>query len=196
MQRSKWILGILATILLGALGSGLWSVVFEPTLGWCGKAFLTLVTLGVSAARDSVYARAARGYVEFPSVILMEFMVLLFAASALTWVLLNLPWASKPQPAEKAHRAARLLRWQLLFICLGSAIVVVQCEMVGYAMKVHSYFRQSLTICRPFIPQHDENVLSSRYARMKTRNDFVLLYGELQNIAQTNNVELPPFSPW
>jgi hypothetical protein len=69
----KWIAGILGTLVLGALGSGLWNVLFAPLGSLIVKAALSLVTLGISSARDQVYATAARGYAERPSVMLLLF---------------------------------------------------------------------------------------------------------------------------
>jgi hypothetical protein len=196
MQRSKWFLGICATILLGAFGSGLWSVVFAPSLGFLSKTFLSLVTLGVTAARDSVYADAARGYVEFPSVILQEFLGLAMAGGPLVWLVFELPRRPTRETLEAKERGERVFRWLLLVLCLLGVIIAVQSAKLGYSMRVHSYFRQSLTICRPFIPKHDEDILCSRFARMKNKGDFVALYSELDAIARQSNVEIPKFSPW
>jgi len=196
MQRFKWIIGICATILLGALGSGLWSVIFEPTLGWLGKVFLSLVTLGMSAARDSVYARAALSFGEFPSVFLMELVGLLVPMVPLLWLVSILPFPVKARSDERIQKSRRMLRFGLLFLCLMGAVITVQCNMVGYAFRVHAHFRQALAICRPYISEHDADVFSSRYARIKTRDQFMAIYGELEAIAHANNVELSPFSPW
>jgi len=57
--RTKWILGGISTVVLGALGSGLWSGVFAPLGSIAFRGLLSIVTLGLAAAKDSVYRRAA-----------------------------------------------------------------------------------------------------------------------------------------
>src|SRR3989442_14883559 len=70
-RKLKWTLGIIGTILLGALGSGLWSVVFAPLGSTILKWLLSIVTLGIASARDALYVSAALGYRERPSLILL-----------------------------------------------------------------------------------------------------------------------------
>ncbi len=60
----KVALGLVGTVLLGALGSGLWELGLRPGGQWLAKAFLTAVTLGSSYLKDRVYIEAARGYHE------------------------------------------------------------------------------------------------------------------------------------
>src|SRR5579863_8528148 len=60
----KIALGTLGTLLLGALGSGLWELALRPGGQWLGRAFLSLVTFGSRYLKDQVYIEAARGYHE------------------------------------------------------------------------------------------------------------------------------------
>ena len=57
--RTKCILGGISTFVLGSLGSGLWSGVFAPLGSIAFRGLLSIVTLGLAAAKDSVYRRAA-----------------------------------------------------------------------------------------------------------------------------------------
>lgn len=57
----KWTLGILATILLGALGSGLWDVLLKGAFGAVGRGILTVITFGYTNLRDSSYLEIAQG---------------------------------------------------------------------------------------------------------------------------------------
>ncbi|PYL12647.1 MAG: hypothetical protein DMF48_01935 [Verrucomicrobia bacterium] len=68
--RTKWILGGISTV-LGALGSGLWSGVFAPLGSIAFRGLLSIVTLGLAAAKDSVYRRAALGFAERASELLL-----------------------------------------------------------------------------------------------------------------------------
>ncbi len=57
--------------MLGALGSGLWSGVFAPLGSFAFRGLLSIVTLGLAAAKDSVYRRAALGFAERASELLL-----------------------------------------------------------------------------------------------------------------------------
>ena len=69
--RTKWILGGISTVVLGALGSGLWSGVFAPLGSIAFRGLLSIVTLGLAGAKDSVYRRAALGFAERASELLL-----------------------------------------------------------------------------------------------------------------------------
>ena len=58
----KVTLGIVGTIVLGALDSGLWELAFKPAGQWLGNGILTAATLGSSVLKDQIYIEAAKGY--------------------------------------------------------------------------------------------------------------------------------------
>jgi hypothetical protein len=55
----KWILGVLATIVVGALGSGLWQNVFGPALHFVTRWGLDLASLGFASYKTSIYQQIA-----------------------------------------------------------------------------------------------------------------------------------------
>src|SRR5260370_30055063 len=76
---SKWkkvALGFVATILLGALGSGLWELALRPMGLWLGKTIPTAATLGSTAAKDQIYLEAAKGIHEAASLELFWLTIL------------------------------------------------------------------------------------------------------------------------
>jgi hypothetical protein len=60
----KVILGVIATIILGAIGSGVWDLVGKDVSQWLGRLILSAATLGSSAVVNSVYREAAKGFHE------------------------------------------------------------------------------------------------------------------------------------
>ena len=62
MKKTLKLLGAATlTILLGALGSGLWTILQTP-LAWCGRSVLTLLASIFTGFRDSVYQDVAKGF--------------------------------------------------------------------------------------------------------------------------------------
>src|SRR5260370_37201259 len=76
----KWALAILGTILLGALGSGLWDAIFRPLLPWLGELLLNVGTLGLEQLRDGIYVEVARGTYERAGLLIVQLVIGGFAA--------------------------------------------------------------------------------------------------------------------
>jgi len=55
-------LAALATILLGAIGSGIWSWLLAPSLQWAGRIILNLASLGFHSYKDGVYRQISADY--------------------------------------------------------------------------------------------------------------------------------------
>jgi hypothetical protein len=74
-------LGISGSLLIGALGSGLWNGVFSPIFTFIGRGLMSLLTLFYSSERDDVYDRTAVGLHELSSnlmLMIFGFLFLLF----------------------------------------------------------------------------------------------------------------------
>ena len=57
--RVQILLGIIGTIFLGALGSGLWELL-KPIFVGTGEVLVSIVTLGLTNLRDGFYSNAER----------------------------------------------------------------------------------------------------------------------------------------
>lgn len=62
-----WILGIVASIVLGAIGSGLWEIAFKPIGKKLSSIVFTIITFGAKRAQDNIYKSAAMGHHDLPS---------------------------------------------------------------------------------------------------------------------------------
>ena len=57
-------LGILATILLGAIGSGVWEYLLKPFFEFGTKFILNIATLGIETFKNDIYLQIAKGFME------------------------------------------------------------------------------------------------------------------------------------
>lgn len=71
----KIIVGVIATIILGAIGSGLWERFLGPTLDWLTKASIGTIARGYGSYRDLIYASAAKGFHEAHSLALYTLVI-------------------------------------------------------------------------------------------------------------------------
>lgn len=65
-------LALLSTILVGAIGSGLWELGMKPSLQYFGQKFLDTITLGSTTMKDNAYLAAALDQTAIPAVRVYE----------------------------------------------------------------------------------------------------------------------------
>jgi hypothetical protein len=70
----RWGLGLVGTIVVGALGSGVWDLALKPSAQWMGQLVLTAVTLGSGAMKDQIYREAAKGFHEAAALEMLIFL--------------------------------------------------------------------------------------------------------------------------
>src|SRR5437764_7100847 len=104
---SKIALGVIGSLVVGALGSGLWSWMFEPVLSRLGKGILNLVTLGISSLKDNVYSTAAEGLHEVPSLHVHLFVIAITVALPLSLSFIGLLLLRQKSPTAARRLVSR-----------------------------------------------------------------------------------------
>jgi hypothetical protein len=99
--RTKLIGGVLAAIVLGAVGNGFWQYILEPLLTKSSRAMLDLATLGVESFKNDLYREIAKGFHEKASNALYVQFNLLFGYLLLV-VLMFLPIMIRKLAQRKA----------------------------------------------------------------------------------------------
>src|SRR5712692_8680373 len=77
-KSTKIVLGIVGTILLGALGSGFWDLCLRDLFTWIGHGILSAITLGITSVRDSFYVEIAKGRTDRVGIYLVTFAFIFF----------------------------------------------------------------------------------------------------------------------
>lgn len=220
-KPTKIIGGAVLTVVLGAIGSGVWENVFSPATSWIGRAMLTLITLGVESARDGIYQEVAQGHSERFSVLTYTFItavVLLIPMGALSYDV-GVRSAERSKRMRKfeqfeasgdragmeetlaevrkslgtARRQLRLMLW--LGVALG-IFVAAKTMTLAYANTAITHFNQSLAIAGPFVSPVEERMIRSDFARISSRDDYVRLMKRIDNKVSEQGVRLPEFSIW
>lgn len=205
-QKKYW-LSVTATIVLGALGSGLWNLI-EPYVGKIGNWILSIATLGIKSIQDDVYANAALGLHELSSLyLLLITSTFMFALPAtLTAFPLLLPFlkisvdkevsVSKDKMESKIKNSLKLLVVAGLFGTLFGSYFFVKFLMVNQENLIASFFRQRVTIIRPYISDHDFNKYNSKFSRIKTKNEYLELMEGMEGVGKAIGVEVPKVETW
>ena len=215
--------GIVATIVLGAIGSGVWELAGRSATQWVGRAILTGVTLGSSAIRDSVYREAARGFHEAASLYIVGLISALvsgfWGVTAGYWtasrlrpdtddieaiaavedpqqrmIMLNASIATSKAAVKSAKRKLAIAVSVGLFVI--GAMQFINYLKLSQANEALTYYNQAFKICSPYMGDQDAKLVSSRFAAMQGRADYVTIVAYLGNVASSNGRKLPSYSPW
>jgi len=195
----KWILGVIGTIFISAIGSGLWIHFLGGFTSNISKAILTIATLGLNSLRDHIYLNIARGFHEVPSLMILLFVLLIpmFFLSSLLGRFLSekiLKDIKNNINKDKINQRCKIIRTLSYFFLFAAILLcLLQFFVINYENIAVTYFYQSLLICKPFIDSKYEDILLSRFAQIKSKKDYVELITELNDIAESNNTKLPKF---
>lgn len=76
---TTWILYVALALILGALGSGLWEVLFKPGILKTRQIVLKIITLGMTSTRDSIYREIAARPLQKPSLLILTLIIFTLA---------------------------------------------------------------------------------------------------------------------
>lgn len=77
LLKDKTIIGIIVTIILGAIGSGLWDIAIKPFFKIAARYILKFYTFGLERFRNPIYQRISQGKVDI-SISIYSILVLTF----------------------------------------------------------------------------------------------------------------------
>ncbi|MGX8884020.1 hypothetical protein ACWWD9_12500 [Methylovorus sp. SPW-M1] len=192
---SKSFLWLAGTLVIGALGSGLWEVAFKPGLYWLGNALLDIGTLGLTSLRDAIYEEIARGSYERAGEKTLSILIGIFAGLMTISTGTLISGRSRREDGSP-QRLMRLLRYQRVFILFGvafSAFVIVQGARLIYINRAANHLEQLQRIVAPYVPLEQRIVYASRAGQLHTRQQYVELLDELMEVAKKNNAYIPTF---
>lgn len=208
-----WILSIVVTILLGAIGSGLWDAALKPISLKLGSKLYTVVTFGARRSRDKIYKGAAMGHHELPSLyILLTIIVVgisaltatqmrlyaqLYAPEILTVQLVaecpkeneaKLKECVREQAKEKLAPAVQILSLIAIFM---TVVISYRFIAINRMNLVTTYYEQCVRAVRPFLDETTFKALEQQYALMTTKENYDEIIGQLATVANSNNSSLP-----
>jgi hypothetical protein len=192
----KVVLGILATIILGAIGSGLWERMLGPFLDWLTRATIGLYASAFSTYQDSIYANAAKGFHEAHS--LAVYTLIIGILPLLYYILLRRHPTAVRDPNDPVRILIRSRKGYLLIMLLTVAIAfgtIFTSLRIRHINETITFSLASIEIVRPFVGEQRYADLRSRYFAMRTTKDFRGIYEEVMAAAKDNHRQLPDYEP-
>lgn len=220
-DAGTWVLYILLTVALGALGTGFWETLFKPSVVSTGRFLLKVVTLGMSSARDDLYKDMATRPTYKPALFLVALVSLAFLSflslaasryyhyyvgsskyvqmadyqSKINNMSIEELQKEKERLGIEMHSINKQI-WLILFTMslfgfVITTLVHVRCKYLSIAI---AYFDQLMAICAPYLSTEEEKTFRSAFAQMICRNDYVTMIEKLKDHAMKHGVDrLPAF---
>ncbi|MCC9162581.1 hypothetical protein LNA76_04505 [Alcaligenes sp. MMA] len=191
----KIISGIAATILLGAIGSGVWEKLLAPGLNWLATHTAQYISSISSRYRDDIYASAAAGFNEdysFRSFLIICLLITLTALIGAYWYNERMSGITK----RVLGASKGWLHWTALAAAFTFALSTFLSVSRHEAVKrTTSYSIRSMEIVRPHIGEQAFHSLVSQYYQIRIAKDFEEFNNKLVQAAEEAKVRLPAFTP-
>ncbi len=193
----KWIAGILGAILIGAIGSGVWSGILSPALYWFIDIVMRFLSGIFEGVKDNLYLKAAESLNEYYSfkiynilhaVLIGLCVFLLFKISVLLF----------QRPEKKVSKSVTtkgvLISWQIT-VCVFIGVFFSFIVKSSYIYSIKAKSLNSLEIIAPFIEQKEYLSLKSDFYRIKNSEDYENFYKKMVQLSNKYQIELPLFEP-
>ena len=190
---------ILGAVAIGILSNAVWEV-FKPVSNLFFEGLLNVSTLGVKTFNDGIYVEIAKGFHERPSLELYLFFLLIIVTFQIFALFFVWKFDSNERYGDSEYKSIfpvwfnKRRRLVILFLCIvGTTAYSLEIIKQSYVNKAITYIEQSLKIVGPYIDDSTEESLRSKFASLKSKNDFENVVAELKNISDKNDAHLPEF---
>jgi len=192
----KVVLGVLATIVLGAIGSGLWERMLGPFLDWLTRSTIGLYASVAGTYRDSIYENAAKGFHEQHSLAMYTFVIGMLPF--LYYLLLRRHPTETRGPNEPVRVFMRSRKGYWVILALTIAVFFstsFSSLKIRHINETITFSLASIEIVRPLVGEQKYIDLRSRYFSMRSSKDFHSIYDELVKAAKEGQLKLPDYEP-
>ena len=180
---------ILGSMIVGALGSGLWERAGSPMLDWTIEATVSLIDIAFTSYRDSIYRDAALGFYEGPSSTLLQLVYIAPVYGFLIYLFTMLTGSPSPDDPGKV-RISKLHFWTLNFF---AAVALFMMMIAGirqtYVNGVATFAEKTLDRIAPFIDEQQEEELLSEFRGVTSKAEYKEFRSRLLSICKQNGVE-------
>ncbi|QLH51081.1 MAG: hypothetical protein HWD57_15730 [Candidatus Accumulibacter cognatus] len=182
-MKRQTLLGILGTLILGALGSGLWELI-KPGFSFLGSAALAVISLGLDSVVSDIYTRVGRADIAstwIKGTTLMIFGTVFYAAAGMMMA------KARAMPVnDLTYRRRSMLA--ALALMLVAAYIFVGGARHAYVAKTRGYFEYLTRVAAPYMTVDERLLMDSKLALIKSRSDYEKLAADLKLLLKTKNI--------
>ena len=203
---------VVGTVLLGAIGSGLWDRALGPFLDWLSTRSVSLMSSMFYGYLDSVYADVSRNPADYLTMFpFMFFVMLIIFAPWIGIAILFRGYGKIQRELEnignrsdqeltvedltkevQANRRSTLVRLIPLAI-LSTVLYSETLFSTLYTRKAALFVERSIEVVAPYVDERARLELRAQFRSVETASDFYELESRLRAIAREHSAKLPEF---
>jgi hypothetical protein len=185
---------ILGTLILGAIGSGVWDRIGGPIFDLGSKLLIDGLDFVTRSYKDSIYREASYGFQETSSSFIhQQFLGIL--PFMYFFIALKHPWLREKLPPNNKSRTKEFLRSSKGFYLISfiTVSVFVSCLIsmtrLTYIRAVITYAQTTIQRIAPHIDDQTEERLLAQFRSVRNASDYYAFHDEIQNLLKSLNME-------
>lgn len=179
---------VMWTLFIGALSSGIWELLLRDSVQWFRLRVLDIFGFGVSALYVDTYSKVAT--VEQPQIMILGHILLTCFCFAVGYYSLG------KLLVMISSRSVRMAVFIFVLYLLPCAWNFGQQVRYVYIRDARMHYHLLLDVCAPFMDEHEIKLTKSKFAQVRSRNEYDAVVGRLEEIARSNNQYFRPFVRW
>ena len=198
----NWIkisLGVLGTILLGAIGSGLWERFLSGTVDSVVDLSIVIVSSIFNSYKDGIYETASLGFHESYSLLLIMLFVMLMPLAYLRLLRMHPIEVKRRRTSENKVGDFIVSEKGYKFIFGLTITVMILCvfiiSKISYTNRVVTYSMRSIDIVKPYISNNEYDLLKSQFYQVRNTDDYTMFNDKVKRISNKHNLKLPENEP-
>lgn len=194
----RWLIASLATMFVASLSNGLWDLAVKPMVFWIAAKSVWVTSLAYSTAQDSVYVAMARDTIQLLTLRGAVLVHLTFFGATLGFVLIKIVLRASENGNKKVRERVRMATgWSKWPITDTFMLVLILVSIASLSREIYSSttlvsFRQLEAIVAPYQTEQERLMIRSKFARMKTRAEFLSIVEQLRATAEANGLDTKP----
>ncbi|WP_188983588.1 hypothetical protein [Pseudomonas matsuisoli] len=188
----KWTLGVIGTILLGAIGSGVWEWVLSDLFSWLGNNFILFASSISQTFVESLYKEVWRGQ-NFPY--LRETYILTFVIYIMLPFMLGVfSRGSSNRNTTTAKKTKPKLYIAIVMLCSIAVMMTIKIWQTSFTERVASTLQANTLILAPFITDVELMELNSSFASVDSESTAIELKSKLESLSVKHKIKLHDMS--
>ncbi|TBT44713.1 hypothetical protein D5E78_30500 [Vibrio parahaemolyticus] len=182
------------TILIGAIGSGVWEKLLSPLLNYLLGGLTYFLSSMSKSYEDSIYATASTISYEGQSVVIVVFGVMILSLFCIFSATKSLP-NSFLAKAINSVLSTYVKGWS--GVVVGVSLLIFSIFLLSNqssVFKIRKYSIKSMHIVRPYIGEESYYKLYSDYLLMKNKDDFDAFLYKIEWFDKAHDIGIEPFS--
>lgn len=193
----KIVLGGVATILLGAIGSGVWEYMLKPISSFSSEFVLNFISFGINNFKDKIYLEIAKNLHEGVGMSILILVTSVLSGFILAYLILFLARKFIRSYIEKTivqeNKDKKMFFYKIFisfYMIFAASFFLEDVIRTGYINKSITKYNQLLIITRPYMGEGDAYKINSSFALIKNKLDYDLIIKNLIQIAEENKLNI------